>query len=266
MRRSDCTVFFDQCRERLVYLGSTADQSYWDGHWSPRVVRELITRDDFFVVSRTADVLEKGSRILDAGCGISQTVWSLSRAQFEAYGIDYARETIATVKSLVPEIDVRFGDVRELPFSDNFFDGIWSLGVIEHFYDGFDDIVREMWRATKPGGYAFVTVPSMSPLRRLKARLGAYPLHQGQREGFYQFVLPQEHVIERFTSSGWAFEKSIPLGGFKGLKDESGSLYKLLQGAYDMKFPGSRYVWAGVNRLLAPLSFHTVFYQFRKSI
>lgn len=264
MRRSDCTVFYDQNRKRLIYIGSDANQSYWDDHWSRRVIRELITRDDFFVVSRTAAVLEEGSRILDAGCGISQTVWSLTRARFDAYGIDYAQATVAAVNSLAPELNVRFGDVRELPFPDNFFDGIWSLGVIEHFYDGFDDIVREMWRATKPGGYAFVTVPSMSPLRRLKARLGAYPLHQGQRENFYQFILPEEHVIERFACSGWVFEKSMPLGGFKGLKDESGHLYKFLQGMYDLKFPGSRYAWAGVNRVLAPLSFHTIFFQFRK--
>ena len=45
-----------------------------------------------------------------------------------------------------PQLDVSYGDVRALEFEDDSFDGYWSLGVIEHFPDGYEDIGQEMTR------------------------------------------------------------------------------------------------------------------------
>src|SRR3546814_562749 len=42
--------------------------------------------------------------------------------------------------------------------------------------------------------YAFVTVPTMSPLRKLKAWLGLYPKLKQKPKSFYQFALPASAV------------------------------------------------------------------------
>ena len=44
--------------------------------------------------------------------------------------------------------------------------------TIEHFIDGYDAILSEMYRVIKEGGYLFLTVPSMSIIRKVKAALG----------------------------------------------------------------------------------------------
>ena len=46
-----------------------------------------------------------------------------------------------------------------MPYRDDSFDAIYSMGTIEHF-DETDAAVREMWRVLKPGGRAIVGVPN----------------------------------------------------------------------------------------------------------
>jgi SAM-dependent methyltransferase len=266
MKRSDCAVSYDRSNRRLVYRGADADERHWDDQWAARLTPEAVFRGDRFVVAQTRKCLPVGSRILDAGCGLSQTVWGLSQAGYDAYGVDYAADTVRAVKQIAPELRVEEADVRALPFADAYFDGVWSLGVIEHFPDGFSAIIREMWRVLRPGGYAFVTVPSLSPLRRAKAACRIYPEFDGDMTEFYQFVLSPADIVRRFEADGWAYLGGCPRGGFKGLKDEAGPILPLLQRAYDGKSSGARYVRAVVNRVMAPVSFHTRFYRFRRPL
>ena len=65
-------------------------------------------------------------------------------------------------------------DVRNLNFDDGFFDGYWSLGVIEHFYEGYERIIKEVNRVIKRNGFVFLTFPSLSFLRKFKSKWGLY--------------------------------------------------------------------------------------------
>lgn len=49
--------------------------------------------------------------------------------------------------------------MRSLPFRDDSFDAIYSMGTIEHF-DETEQAVREMRRVLKPGGRAIIGVPN----------------------------------------------------------------------------------------------------------
>jgi SAM-dependent methyltransferase len=262
MLRSHCTVYFDRPGRRLVYAGIPADEGYWDGHWASRISAADIRNPDRFVTTVTKRFLPNGARVVDVGCGIARTVYGLQGAGFDAVGIDYAPETVAVIKRLAPELNVLVGDARELPFADASFDGVWSLGVVEHFYNGFEQIASETCRVLKSGGYAFVTVPSMSPLRRIKAKLGAYPSLTLEPDDFYQFALPSEAVIEGFRPL--KLVESTNRGGFKGLKDEVSLLQPFMQRLYDSKFGPLRPMRAALDRVLAPLCYHTRLYVFRK--
>jgi SAM-dependent methyltransferase len=50
-------------------------------------------------------------------------------------------------------------DVRQLPFDENSFDLIYSMGTIEHFPD-YPVAVAELFRVLKPGGTAIIGVPN----------------------------------------------------------------------------------------------------------
>ena len=160
-------MFYDKLNNRLIYLRSTATEEFWDQHWQnqkidppdlPPYLQAL--RGHFFgrdfVLRTTKQYLALGQSVVDGGCGLGQYVKRLSQAGYEAYGVDFAPHTIAQVTQHYPELDVRVGDVRALPFSDCFFDGYWSLGVIEHFWNGYSEIASEIHRVLKPGGYLFV--------------------------------------------------------------------------------------------------------------
>lgn len=248
--------------DRLVYVGTPANEAFWDDRWAERLTEKDVKTPDRFVVSTTKRYLPVGSRVIDAGCGMARTVYGLKQAGYEALGLDYAPATVNALDRIAPELDIRLGDVREMPFPDEHFDGVWSLGVVEHFYDGFSDIAEETARVLKPGGFAFVTVPSMSPLRILKARLGAYPKHNGSSEGFYQFALPKETVVREFEKHGFELIESRGRGGFLGLKEE----LKLpgMQRFYESRLRPLRAARVAMDMILSPFSFHTRLYVFRK--
>lgn len=248
---------YDAKAGRLIYYGRDPDPSFWDEHWSGRVTEADIKRIHWDVVRWTKKFLPKGSKVLDAGCGTAHTVWSLSENGFDAWGVDFALDTVEAVKAAVPDLQVIQGDVRALPFEDSSLDGVWSLGVIEHFPEGYGEIIAEMARVIRPGGYAFVTFPAMSPLRRMKAAVGVFPDFSGDFENFYQFALDPRVVARDFERHGFVTAVSAPRGGLMGLKHEWPLVRPLLQRMFASRSRAVRLVRGGLNRALAPFSFHT---------
>jgi ubiquinone/menaquinone biosynthesis C-methylase UbiE len=263
--KSESRVYYDGKHRRLVYIGQPADERFWDIHWADSTTSSNITRYNHFVARETARHLERGSKILDGGCGLAHTVFSLDRDGFEAYGVDYAPETVARVNALVPRLRVTVGDVRNLTqFPDSFFDGYWSLGVIEHFYEGCSEVLAEMRRIVRPMGYAFVTVPSMSPLRNWKARHDQYESFDGNPSRFYQFALQPRDVISEFEKFGFRFLEARGRGGLKGLKDELRIVRPFLQRVFDSRSIGGRAVKAAIDSASNAWAYHTRFYLFQR--
>lgn len=255
-------VCYDRGNDRLVYFGNPPDEQFWDDQWEK--FAKLIRTPDRFVVRTTKRFLPKGSKVIDAGCGLSRTVYGLHHAGYDAYGIDFAPKTVAMVNKLVPELKVSVADVRSLSqFTDGFFDGYWSLGVIEHFYDGYADIVAEMRRVIRPGGIAFVTAPSMSMLRNFKSALGMYPLHTGERENFYQFALQPSDVVANFEAAGFKFISTKGIASLKGLKDEID--LRLIKRIFYSKSPIARVARGMLEMVLRPFgTSHVRLYVFRR--
>lgn len=180
---------------RLVYLDEKATPEFWDARWlaegKPRAVSP---KDDVIVVTRK--YLPLGSKVLEGGCGRANKVKGMQDAGFKATGVDFAAESVKKAKENYPDLDIRQGDVRSLNFGDGYFDGYWSIGVIEHFWDGYDPILAEAARVVRPGGFLFLTAPWFSPYRKRKARRGGYPKQDfvGEPSSFYQFALGSEEV------------------------------------------------------------------------
>jgi SAM-dependent methyltransferase len=219
--------YYDDANKRIVFEEKKADESFWDDQWRDDNLKSFVEagRRDLFVSRFTKKFLKPGKdvRILEGGCGKGRYVYALASRGYDAYGIDYAPEIIRKLNSTFPELKISFGDVRKIEFPDGYFDGYWSLGVIEHFYDGYDTILEEMARVLKPGGYPFLTFPYMSPLRRLKAGFGRYPAFDSEtfrQDNFYQFALDHQKVLQSLERLGFEQACIKPLDGIKGLKDD----------------------------------------------
>lgn len=223
---------YDRKHSRLVYMETKATSEFWDKHWKDVDLKKSILagKNDFLVPVVTRFFLKphQSTRVLEGGCGKGQYVYALSTRGYDTYGIDYAKNTVDQIRSVMPELKVSYGDVRKLPFPDNHFDGYWSLGVIEHFYEGYEDITNEMSRVIKPGGYLFLTFPQMSLLRRVKAHLNMYPKFEDteiNRSNFYQFALDYRLVVADLKKGGFQLVIHKALDGMGGLKRELHSPY-----------------------------------------
>jgi len=214
---------------QIIYVRNEADAQYWDTLWeidkgSPRSSNAR----EFVAVSRR--YLETGGRILEGGCGNGHIAVALQEAGYRLTALDWAERTVARVRSANPGMRTLQGDVRSLELSDGEFDGYWSLGVIEHFWDGYADILNEAYRVLKPSGYLFLTFPSMNMVRDLKLRRGSFESWNSSSAptGFYQFALRPKAVAADVAEAGFEVVSISRRSGPKGFSDEFGMTGKSL--------------------------------------
>lgn len=220
--------YYDSENKRLVYIGRRADSEMWNDRWDHESLNKLYSpkkssRTRMTIQNITKKYLGPGSRILEGGCGLADKVYMLKQAGFSVTGVDYAKRSIRRAHAFKPELDLGCGDLRHLPFKKDSFEGYWSFGVIEHFYDGYKDIMTEMYRVIKPGGFLFLTVPVMSKLRKIKAAIGIYP-HISSRQidlsKFYQFAYDPEEVMSNMKTYSFNILEYQRLNVYKGFFDE----------------------------------------------
>ena len=189
---------------RLVYLDEKATPEFWDHRWQQEgKPGPMSSREE--VVTVTAKYLPPGARILEGGCGRANKVKAMALAGYRATGVDFAEESVKMARLNYPDLDIRRGDVRSLDFSDGQFDGYWSMGVIEHFWEGYSAILAEAARVVRPDGFLFLTAPWLSPYRARRAGNGGYPVSRFQAEpdSFYQFALCRAEVAAQIARHGF---------------------------------------------------------------
>lgn len=256
--------YYDKENNRLVYIDEHASSEFWDNKWQTQHKLKSPKKAGFlkdYVVRTTQKFLHKGVRILEGGCGNGHQVLKLHQLGYDVVGLDYAQETVANLQKNYSDITFQLGDVRELPFENESFDGYWSFGVIEHFYHGYDAILDEMSRIIKPGGYLFLTFPHMSALRQRNARKQIYPTWQENKEqvkNFYQFALDEQVVMKDLKQRKFKLVGQSNLSGYKGLKDELRWGREKLQVMYDSKFIGAKIMRHLIDKLVKHYSSHTI--------
>jgi dolichol-phosphate mannosyltransferase len=147
------------------------DPQGWDDYWtrSQRVtnsvysaVAEVYRRA---VIKRNLEraILREfpaGARLLHAGCGGGQVDAYLQRVM-RITALDISPRALELYVRNNPGVhEVRHGSILELPFPDASFDGVYNLGVVEHFEgEQLDLIFREIHRVLVPGGRAVIFWP-----------------------------------------------------------------------------------------------------------
>ena len=96
----------------------------------------------------------KDQWILDAGCGSGRFAEISVVSEANVIAIDYSNAVDACYQNLhkYKNLHIIQADIYNLPFKDNFFDRIYSLGVLQHTPDvkkSFFELVKK----TSKGGY-----------------------------------------------------------------------------------------------------------------
>jgi len=75
--------------------------------------------------------IEPNSKVLDLGCGNGRLIDFLKDKNIKYFGIDFSEELIKMAKNKYGN-NFQVADILNLPFSDNYFDTIWSIAVFHH--------------------------------------------------------------------------------------------------------------------------------------
>jgi len=264
-------ILYDKSQKRLLFFKKMED-TFWDQLWAKEDIEAIYQNlSRFNIVNRITKryLNPEDGPILEGGCGLGQYVYSLNEAGYECYGIDVAEKTVAKIKETYPHLKIDVMDVRKLDYPDNYFAGYWSLGVIEHFFEGYDTIVREMYRVLKENGYLFITVPVMSLLRKFKAKSGFYPdwqEHEHTIKDFYQFAFNPKNVIKSFENKGFTLIDIKPYDGVKGLKDEVPAFKPFLQSLYNRKDLPSKSIKKIISIMIRYFTNHMCLFVMQKVI
>ncbi len=100
----------------------------------------------------------KSKEILDVGCGLGMTMEYFIKQGARCTGIDITPQSVKELNS--KGMRVVEGDARLLPFRDNSFDIVYSLGVIEHIKET-QQALNEQVRVCRRGGIVIAVVPNL---------------------------------------------------------------------------------------------------------
>lgn len=124
---------------------------------------------------------DRSHKLLEAGCGTGRWVKYLHDKGYDICGLEISHETVNHVTRRWPALTVIQGDCENSPFPNGTFDGIISLGVVEHWPEGPSKPLQDIFRTLKVGGLAIITVPCQNTIRQMKARLWLEELKQAPR-------------------------------------------------------------------------------------
>jgi 2-polyprenyl-3-methyl-5-hydroxy-6-metoxy-1,4-benzoquinol methylase len=113
----------------------------------------------------------RGLRVVDVGCGAGPGLRYLAAQGALALGLDHSRYALEAAQHLAPDAGVVLHDgMQGLPCADGSADVLLLSELVEHLPDAMP-LLRECWRALRPGGRVIITTPNLWDSRRLTAPL-----------------------------------------------------------------------------------------------
>ena len=205
-----------------MYHRKSDSPEFWETHWK-KFLKEVSLEEYCSAHMQNKTLLPifekhlpKEGKLIEGGCGIAPWVYVLQKKGYDIEGIDFAEDTINFVKSKYPDLPVRVGNVFNLDYPNDSVRGYISLGVIEHFEEGPQEILKDIYRVLTNGGVLICSVPYFNPLRRIKNKLGMYN-HKGH---FHQYAFTPRELEDYLNKIGFEVVDVYYYGSIKGLKDE----------------------------------------------
>lgn len=111
-----------------------------------------------------------GGKILDLGFGDGRNIQLLVNCGLNVYGIEVSEEICSSVRETlnkkVVSAELKVGTNSNIPYPDNFFDYILASSSCYYLNEGasFSDVVIEIDRVLRPGGFLIANFPLFSTI------------------------------------------------------------------------------------------------------
>jgi SAM-dependent methyltransferase len=137
-----------------------------------------------------------GRDVLEAGCGEGYGADLIADLASHVIGLDYDESAVAHVKARYPRVEMRHGNLAELPLADSAVDVVVNFQVIEHLWDQ-GQFVAECLRVLRPQGLLLMSTPN---------RITFSPGRDTPINPFHTRELNAAELTELLTSAGLRIE------------------------------------------------------------
>jgi ubiquinone/menaquinone biosynthesis C-methylase UbiE len=169
------------------------------------------------------DLKRAGARtILDLGCGAGRHSILLAEAGFQVVALDISQSALKALEgrlktASIDNITLVKHEMWELPFPDDYFDGVVCTNVLHHGrLVEIKRATREIHRVMRRGALAFVIVLSTADFRKgngKKLEQNTYVFTEGEERGIIHHFFPRKELqscLTKFDSISFK-ERLIPI-------------------------------------------------------
>ena len=177
------------------------------------------------VVDFADDLKREGAkRVLDLGCGAGRHSILLGKAGFQVVALDISETALTILEgrlktASVDNVTLVRHDMLELPFIDNYFDGVICTNVLHHGkLAQIKQATKEVNRVMKRGASAFVVALSTADFRRgngKRLERNTFVFTKGEERGIIHHFFPRkelESFLKKFEAKSFE-ERLIPVEG-----------------------------------------------------
>jgi SAM-dependent methyltransferase len=142
----------------------------WDEQWSLKQESSSILEKMASIYRRTTisqfvshyanKYFETNGIYAEAGCGTGEASNRLRKCAFIRIGLDISLEALRRARLQQTYDHYVLADIFNMPFKEESLNGVWNIGVMEHFdYEELSNIFQEYNRVLKPGGCCLLFWP-----------------------------------------------------------------------------------------------------------
>ena len=193
------------------------DDASWNTFWDNISIDDEIAeaKSDFpHMLNAILNNSNKESVVLEGGCGLAKFLFFLHEKKYtNLIGVDFNEKPLKIIQNREPIIDVRVGDVKELPVEDESIDLYLSMGVIEHFEEGPQQSLNEAMRVLKKNGILILAVPYQNLYRGTIRKYVTMPLlkilkpsFRNSNRVFYQYYYSRKDLEAFIRDAGFEIE------------------------------------------------------------
>lgn len=140
---------------------------------------------------------------------------------------DYSETELKQAKDLYGDrLKTKAGDIYDLPFKDNSFDGLLMVRATHHFSD-MQKVSDQLFRVLKPGGVAVIEVANKKTLPKMfrywfkKSDINPFSLEPASLKdlnahGFYNYH--PKYIEAIFKKSGFKIDEVLSVSNFRSAK------------------------------------------------